>query len=94
MTSEVVEVVDFDLVTPLDKGVEPVLVILECLRAHLEFATRDKRSTASCGVIGSRSSLIGHFRSKGLSVVNVGWLSNGCDTATHATSPVLYDLLI
>lgn len=40
-TSEVVEVVDSDRVTPLDEGVEPVLVVLERLRAHLEFAVRD-----------------------------------------------------
>lgn len=38
---EIVEVVDPDLVAPLDEGVEPVLVVLQSLRAHLELAVRD-----------------------------------------------------
>lgn len=38
---EVVEVVDPDLVAPLDEGVEPVLVVLERLLADLEFTVRD-----------------------------------------------------
>lgn len=38
---EIVEVIDADLLTPLDEGVKPVLVVLERLLAHLEFTVRD-----------------------------------------------------